>query len=435
MLSVFGLAVILLLFVLPIPGTIALRHGLIVLAVLAVVVLWRQVRSFRLECVTPLRPFAGWVVAITVWIILQAVLISEESRWALKEISNQWLPALVAALVGGFSVICARVLGWSRERFLGVLVCIFLAQAIFSIFATLPDFLAAGAFPQGKTRWTAGKLEISYWNNIALAILAVDLLSRWRYRCRITMLNLPLAWLGVVILLISNLAFGARNGVIGSVILIGSLALLVGWKERQEIGFVKALLFVVVSAVLAGTVAWGNFKLDPRWATFSETAVLAWDLKAHDAWLDPDHRPFPAIDSGQPIDRSAYLRISWIRAGLDLIKTYPLGVGYGRNAFGHALRKTQETRVGHAHSGIIDWSVGTGVPGLVLWLGMIGSIILIGLRRYFDRQDPAGLIVTFVAGGFLGRMLLDSINRDHMLMVFFMMLAILVSLPEKPVKA
>jgi len=32
-------------------------------------------------------------------------------------------------------------------------------------------------------------------------------------------------------------------------------------------------------------------------------------------------------------------------------------------------------------------------------------------------------------------MLLDSINRDHMLIVFFLILAILVALPDEPVNS
>mgnify|MGYP001765443948 CR=1 FL=1 len=431
---VLGLAVVLLLFVLPIPGTIALRHGLTLLALGLILLLWRSMHPLRADSSAKMLHMAGWLTVITLWILLQAGLFSEESRWAFKEITNQWLPALIAALIGWFAVICARASGLSQERVLGLIVLVFLAQAVFSLVSTFPDFLSTGAFPQSKTRWTAGKLEISYWNNIALAILAVDLLSRWRYRQQVTNLSLLVVGAGVLLLLMSNLAFGARNGIIGSIMLLVSLGVLVAWRERRRIGIAKTLALFLVASVLASLMAFGSLKLDPRWASFKETAAIAWDIKSHDAWLDPDNRPLPSLASGQPVEASAYLRISWIRAGIDLVADYPMGVGYGRNAFGHALRKTQETRVGHAHSGIIDWSVGTGLPGLVLWLGMIGSIIWIGLRRYFDRQDPTGLIVAFVAGGFLGRMMLDTINRDHMLMVFFMMLAILISLPERPVK-
>ena len=174
-----------------------------------------------------------------------------------------------------------------------------------------------------------------------------------------------------------------------------------------------------------------SYRLDARWATFAETAEIAWTQRGGDAWLNPDEIPTPNLASGVAAEASAYHRISWIRAGLDLVADYPLGVGYGRNAFGHALKKTNETRLGHAHSGIIDWTVGTGLPGLVLWLGLLGSLLALGLRRYFRKQDPAGLVLVFAVGGFFGRMLIDSINRDHMLMLFFLILGMLVALPEE----
>ena len=105
---------------------------------------------------------------------------------------------------------------------------------------------------------------------------------------------------------------------------------------------------------------------------------------------------------------------------------HPLGVGYGRNAFGHALRKHEDTPLGHAHSGIIDLTVATGWPGLLLWLAFIGLSLRHGWLRYRDQSDPRGLILFFVTAGFFGRMLLDSINRDHMLVMFFLLLGTLL---------
>ncbi|MDP3538055.1 MAG: O-antigen ligase family protein [Azonexus sp.] len=325
--------------------------------------------------------------------------------------------------------------GWvSRKKLLGGVILVFLAQAVFSLIVTLPDFLANGVFPQSKTALTAGKLEISYWNNLLLAFLAVDALSRWLYRQSLSALPTPLIIFGILTVFASNLAFGARNGMIGSLILLSSLALLVIWHERKRIGSAKAVGFVGGAILVIVTLSWANYQLDPRWVGFKETAQIAWQPAASDVWLHPDGAVMPKLKSGEPVEASAYFRIAWIRAGLDVIADYPWGVGYGRNAFGHALRKTMETRLGHAHSGLIDWTIGVGVPGLILWLGFLSWLVVLGIRRYFIRQDPAGLILTFAVSGFFGRMLLDSINRDHMLMVFFLVLAILVSLPEEPVK-
>lgn len=433
--AAFGIAISLFLFVLPVPGTIALRYSLLLL-------LLSFFFLFRSECRTETWVKGGHVGGLLAWLILlslgliaQAVLVSNETRWAVNEISSQWLPAVLTAVVGVGAVSIGRITGLSRQKLLGWLVLVLFAQTVFSLIVTVPDFLANGAFPQAKTALTAGKLEISYWNNLLLAFLAVDGLSRWRYRQALTTLPGGVVGGGIVIVFLSNLAFGARNGMIGSLLLLSSLALLVLWHERQQLGVARTAAFVGGAIALIGALGWGNFQLDPRWERFEETALLAWQSGKSDVWLHPDGAVMPSLQSGESVEPSAYFRIAWIRAGLDLIAEHPWGVGYGRNAFGHALRETTETRLGHAHSGLVDWTIGVGVPGLILWLGFLSWLVWLGIRRYFVHRDPAGLILTFVVGGFFGRMLLDSINRDHMLMVFFLILAMLVALPDEPVNS
>ncbi len=432
-LRAFGISFMLFLFVLPIPGTIGLRHTLLLTLLTLMFLLWRNCQLGLWTKNWKIKGLIAWLMILTIWMLVQALWISDETAWALKEISGQWLPAMLSMVIGLGAVLIGRYIGLSRQKLLGVLVLVFLVQTVFSLAVSFPSFLASGAFPQGKALLTAGKLEISYWNNLLLAFLAVDGLSRWLYKQSITSIPTSVLIGGIVVAFLSNLAFGARNGMIGSLLLLSSLALLVLWHEREKIGITKALSFVGSAFALIGLLAWASYQLDPRWAAFEETAQVAWQKTASDAWLHPDDAILPNLKSGQPVEASAYFRIAWIRVGLDVIVEYPYGVGYGRNAFGHALRKTMNTRLGHAHSGLIDWTIGTGSPGLLLWLGFLSWLAWVGIRRYFVQRDPAGLILFFVVGGFFGRMLLDSINRDHMLMVFFLVLAILVSVPDEPV--
>lgn len=433
-LRIFYIFLMLFLFVLPIPGTIALRHVLLLGSLALMISLWREYQLGWLPKDQKIKGVMVWLVILSIWLLAQALWISDETTWALEEISAQWLPALFSAVLGVGAVSVAQHTGLPRKKLLGGLVLVLLAQVVFSLVVTFPDFLASGVFPQTKTELTAGKLEISYWNNVLLVFLAVDGLSRWLYQRSITSLPTPILIGAIIVVFLSNLAFGARNGMIGSLFLLSSLALLVLWHEREKVGNAKALGFLGGALVLIGFLAWSNYQLDPRWEAFEETAQIAWQGSGSDAWLHPDDVILPMLKSGDPVETSAYLRVAWIRAGLDLIPEYPYGVGYGRNAFGHALRKTMETRLGHSHSGLLDWTLGVGLPGLLFWLGFLSWLAWVGVRRYFVGQDPAGLILTFVVSGFFGRMLLDSINRDHMLMVFFLIFTILVSLPEEPIK-
>lgn len=419
-------------FILPVPGTIALRYSLILVLLCLTIVLIRKTGSVRDSgLASRAKPLILGLALITAWFVFQAIAISAETAWALKELANQWLPAILVACFGIAIVIVLAKAGWSRSQILGLLAICMLVQVMASFLAVIPIYAAEGFFPQGKTWFTAGKLEISYWNNLLLTLLAVDVFSRWLYQKSITRLPLCIVTAGIILVFTSNLAFGARAGLIGSGILIVSLSILVFWHERSRLGRSRVAAFMLSSALLIVILAAMSYRLDPRWAGFEETAEMAWTQKESAAWLNPDEVPLPTLVSGVPAEASAYYRLSWIRAGLQLIGDYPLGVGYGRNAFGHALRKTTETRLGHAHSGIIDLTVGTGLPGLLLWLGLLASLVFMGLRRYFTQQDAVGLVMVFAAGGFFGRMLIDSINRDHMLMLYFLIIGILVALPEE----
>lgn len=408
-----------LLFVLPIPGTIGLRHTLLLALVLLIGARFR----YRVpKMLAGLAPAMLALLALTAWLVIQSVLVSPETTWAWREIKSQWLPAVLAFACG---VLLLRS-GLDGRRVITASMLALLAQCFFALLVNVPEFLAQGAFPQIARPWTAGKLEISYANNLLLAFLAVDLVFRSFYRRPVSHLPTLLILAGIGAVFVSNIAFGARNGVLGSLMLLVSMSLVLFWHERRRFEAKRVVSALALCITLVGAIGWANYRLDDRWQKFSETLFLAWDIDANRAWLDTDHYPYPALSNGDQVDPSAYFRVACIHAGLRMVAEYPLGVGYGRNAFGHALRRTEETRLGHAHSGIIDLAVGAGIPGLALWLAFIGLSLAAGWRRYREQSDPNGLILFFVTAGFFGRMLLDSINRDHMLVMFFLLLGTLL---------
>jgi len=413
------LVLTLLLFVLPVPGTIALRHALLAVFLLLIAFLSReQLPSAARSVSGPLLALGG----LSAWLLIQAFFVSPETAWAWREIKSQWLPAMLA-FIGGVVLACG-VSDWRKLLTFSMLAL--LAQAVFALIAGLPEFLANGAFPPSATRWTAGKLEISYANNLLLAFLAVDLVFRALYRRAVSYLPLVVLLAGIALVIISNLAFGARNGVVGSVLMLASLAVVVFWRERHCFCSRRVAAGLAVCIALVGVLGWISYRSDVRWQKLAETAAVGWDIDGSKAWLDRTKHEYPVLNNGESIDPSAYVRIAWIHAGLRMVIEHPLGVGYGRNAFGHALRKHEDTPLGHAHSGIIDLTVATGWPGLLLWLAFIGLSLRHGWRRYRDQSDPRGLILFFVTAGFFGRMLLDSINRDHMLVMFFLLLGTLL---------
>lgn len=411
------LLVLALLFVWSLPGLTALRHLLMLvgLLLLARLTTWRELTSAAQANRWPLALLG----CFSAWLIAQALLVSPETAWALGEVKGQWGNALLAGVLGLLLALAARngrIVAQSglTTALAGVLVL----QAAIAVGQSVAHWFTRGELLQGVVPLTGGKLEMSYILNILLAALTVDLLFRICQRPRFLRLPLLAVIAALLLALFAIYLAGARNGIIGVLFLSLSaltLYLIETWRRR---GGKHALAggMLLLAAVIAFAVT--SYRSDARWQTFAATVPIAWDIDTHRTWLDSDRLPYPALADGTPVESSAYLRIAFIHAGLRLIAEHPLGVGYGRNAFAHALRLTEQTQVGHAHSGWVDLGVGGGIPALLLWAAFLGSLAAAGAVRYFRHADAHALWLLLLTTGYAGRMLLDSVNRDHMLQIF-----------------
>jgi hypothetical protein len=280
----------------------------------------------------------------------------------------------------------------------------------------------------GLVPLTGGKLEMSYILNILLAAIAVDLLFRATRKQGLLRLPLGAVVLALLLALLSSYLAEARNGIIGELFLGTSSLVLYLIETRRQRGGRRAFAVGVVLLVLLMSFGFLNYLGDARWRTFTETATIAWDIDEVLAWRDKERYPFPRLANGDLVDISAYQRVAFIHAGLREIREHPLGVGYGRNAFVHALRQKEEAEVGHAHSGWIDLGIGGGIPALVLWAAFLGSLLVSGATRYFRQADPHALWLFLLTTGYAGRMGIDSVSRDHMLQIFFFLALYLLAM-------
>jgi O-antigen ligase len=144
-----------------------------------------------------------------------------------------------------------------------------------------------------------------------------------------------------------------------------------------------------------------------------------WNYQQSNAWYDI-YTPLPKLPDGRQVDDSAYKRLAWFHRGLDLVAEHPLGFGYGRDAFGLALLhegyKTYPST--NAHSGIIDLGIRLGMPGILLWTAYCLALVVVGYRAFATRGDVLGLVLLLLSCGYMGRMMIESIQRDHMLYLF-----------------
>lgn len=389
--------------------TIALRYVLLVLFLLYAAGHWRTSLAFIRgsgKVLWALLAFVGYVY-------LHSLLFSNWPAVSLSEAGSQMLMGLLWFLVGGSIFWHRQTLSIKDVVMLaGALLCgVELGHAGYVLATT-------GALPYQTAFTTATKLELTFFINTVLVFLAVrifaDFSARFDFASR-----LPrwFPYLALLLLLLASLMAGARNGLIGMVYLAFSMLGVFLYWERKRLGWKKTVLIIAAVCAAVGSMASYAYHKDTRNLVFIGSADMGWHYQTSKGWLRVED--YPKMADGQTVDPSAYERVAWISRGLDLIRDNPLGYGYGRNAFTRSLTHLGiDNKVGHSHSGFIDLGVGLGIPGILLWLLFCLSLIVTGLRRFMREQNTTGLVLALVVGGFVGRMLIESIQRDHLLHLF-----------------
>jgi len=415
-----------LLFIWSVPHTIALRHLLIVLLGLALLSTTDRTALKQVSVDNWLA--LGALGILTVWLVIQAVVISPEPAWALGELKSQWLLACIALLLGlGIGVTALKSKGFSATWVIAVLTGVIMLQTLIALGQSIWHWHLHGNLLRQIVPITGGKLEMSFILNILLAILTVELFFRaLRKKGLIPAVPLPLLVCGASIALFSAYLAGARNGIIGLAFLAVTSIILFLFSHRKSMHPIRlAVIIIFLVTALFGFLA-ASYKADSRWQTFAETVAIAWDIDHHHSWLD--RKDYPKLQDGETVDISTYERVAWIHAGSRQIAENPLGIGYGRSAFAHALRPIYGlSGGGHSHSGFIDFTLGGGIPALLLWLFFVGSLFVASWRSYSRSNNPYGLLLFFLISGYTGRMLLDSVQRDHMLQIFMFLVGFLMT--------
>jgi hypothetical protein len=429
-------------FVWSIPDhTIALRYLLSVILLAAGIEFLRKDPTARSLVWAARTELEGYGL-VTGWIVLHMLLLSHDIKWSWHEFSGQWLISTgmfgVGLAWGGLALTGRYFV--RPEWLLGSIVLVFASQAAITMIDSAWYWHLHGNLPFQQIRLTGSKTPLSYVVNVMLAFLSADLLHRlcakdvgtymlpWPVHTTLLLIGLGLACTYVI---------GARNGTFGIMFLTGTCTVLFAYERRQHISGMQIGFVVTAMALLIAGFAYYSVKADPRWTKFAESARIAWDIDHRTEWRIPfkGDPPIPTLSDGTPADVSAFYRLAWMHGGLRLIGEYPLGVGYGRNAFGHAIGlKYGYKAMGHSHSGMIDWTLGVGIPGLLLWLAFVWLLIRRGLHAWIREGYPSGLVLLFVVSGFVGRSLLDSNMRDHMMEMFMMLLGILLAVTARPWK-
>ncbi|WP_319241453.1 O-antigen ligase family protein [uncultured Propionivibrio sp.] len=411
-------------FVYPIPHTIALRNLLLV-TLLGIGLFHLARHPRRLDTIDwrIFRTPAALLAALTLWLLLQSTLISPRSAEALEMFRGDWLIALTVSLAAMLATLTTHPPRPDR-------ILLALALALLAHLALLLGYQIAGWLSTGYFPWHRTPFAEKDYHSMLVTTLAVLSLGDLLFRAVTGRRWFPCNgyWIAATLVLCTtaSLTLWARNAtLIIAAELVACCMIFIVLASKS--GFKKAT-FVITLVALLGAGGWLSFSSDSRWSGFQDAARVAFDTENNLAWLDSEKYPRPLTTSGNPVEESAYLRLAWAKVGVEQIAHYPLGLGYGHKAFGWAVERSYRVATGieSSHSGLIDFTLANGIPGLVLWLALSSSLVMAGWRGFRQYGSPAGLALALSVVAYLVRCLLDGHLSGFRLEMYALFVGVLI---------
>jgi hypothetical protein len=414
----------LLVFILPIAHTIAIRNISMLFLILILIYLFskKNISGFKDLFKKETRIIAAILFLFSFWLYIVAFFISNESLWTLSEIKSQWITPLIYflsfALVGLYSL--KENIDFQKNFYTVIFLMLFVHVLYVDLYA-FKYYIDTKAILSRFAGLTEGPDKSNYITNVLLAFLVSEVIYRFRTSKKVLNINNFFLSLIIVLTLASSVFEGMRNGVVAVIFLTISGIFLSFYNNEKYTKKFKIIVSLFIFIMLTFPTMY-NIKNDRRWSTLIATIPYALDTQVNKFWLNNEKYSLPKFPNGNNVEVSAYLRFAWGYEGLKLIVENPLGVGFGRNAFAHGLKAKYDDvkNVGHSHSGLIDLTIGVGIPGLILWLSFGLYLMYLSYTVFIKYYSFYALVLFFNVSGFFSRFVVDSNMRDHMFETFML---------------
>jgi len=402
-------------FVFPIPHTIALRNLLLLVGVVALLLGCRRTLP---RLVPWLKPAAWWLAALTAWIVFHSIAVAPAPTLALDQFRANWLMPLLIGAIGAWA---AQQLPQGRAS--RAVIAALAAHMLWMLAWQFKLWLATGDWPLKATPFAAYDYHGTL-NSFFLILLVADRLILILERYSPLALGRYPGWTLLLLSLLSDLALQSRSSTVITlaILLVASLAL---FKSRLRNWRLIMLVMGMIMLIVAG-----SLQFEQRWQGLRESVVVGWSSPTTYLinFREADVATWPITPSGKPIEVSAYSRAAWARQAIDFIAAHPIGIGFGHDAFGRAIAlKYGHAGFGSSHSGWLDFMLGTGLPGLALLLATTGTAVYSAWVQFKEQQDGRALLLAFFVGGYLLRCLLDGHLSGWRLGLFAFLCGVLIA--------
>ena len=199
-------------------------------------------------------------------------------------------------------------------------------------------------------------------------------------------------------------------------------------RNRALVGSV-IFLFVLAASVM---VSYQSFRQNPQWLSLlADTKVAVQQLDQVDNWRYNRYqmKGYPLNEFGNAVSPSNYERISWAIVGARYASEKPLGYGLLSLSFGALDReKVPNSEMSWSHSAWLDFTLGYGIPGLVLLLGAF----VLSWRNSRKASSPWFLIGLWALPSLAVVLLVKEISSEVFINAFIFLIVLAATLSINP---
>lgn len=417
---------LLLVFILPIPHTIGLRNGIFYF-----LLMFSFISIYKLRENIKFSIFNNKILKISLIlfiIVFSSSLFSHDIKLSLDEFRGQWLTSSLYIILGLFLAqiyIVKKTI--TLEGLITLMFYGFFIHILYIDCMSLYEYISSGVLLKRYGGLMQHPTIANYTTNICIAFIFSEIIYRIRTSEKVLQIKTVYLVIFFFISILSSVIEAMRNGSVAIVFMITMAIFFLFYKNKRIKIKYRLILSMVLIVVLSIPITY-NVKNDYRWNTLIDTIPVALNTTKNFAWLD-DSISYPKLKNGQTVNGSNYLRLSFMFEGLKQIYEKPLGIGYSRNAFGHAMQNKYGKGKGyHSHSSIIDFTIGVGIQGLLLWIFFIFLILMYAIRVYKKEVNYYSILLFFLTSGFFVRSLVDGNMRDHIMIQYFLILGVLLAI-------
>jgi len=419
-------------FVFSIPGTNALRYflGFVLLISASFMVFRKREIFFGLLSNFAFKRILQLLAAITIYILIHNILISHEIMWSMQAFKGHWIVPLLFFGVGILLGTLSQLSNYYDHR--NLVTAIFIGMFLHVLYI---DLVAINKLTQEDyliTYYggiTTSPVMANYLTNALFTISIGELISRLKGCSKVLQISNTVLYIVIASLLFSVVIEGVRHGVIELLVVSIISASLFLYKNNSFSKNIKLVLSALIIVMMTLPLIY-SMNYDKRWTKLLETIPIAFETETHLFWQD-HKKPIPKFDDGSDVSGSNYLRLAWAKKGVEYIIKNPIGIGFGRNAFGHAIQMYEgvdSARGYHAHSSLIDLTIGAGLAFLFLWMLFIIYIVVYFFKSYRENPNFYAITGLLFTSAFFLRSIVDSNMRDHVFQQFFFFLGVLLAL-------